>query len=119
MTIRSLLVAVVQRSADTDIHVLDADLPSVYQVKIDPELTDDMSVPIKVLEDFDIRVFDEAKRTELNASETLVDDLMIYNCFKIADQLPAWLHVQVVKSPIAKPPVKTVLRANNLSEPGL
>lgn len=130
MTTRSLLVAVVQRSADTDIHVLDAALPGVYQVKIDPELTDElayetaaesfhMSVPIKVLEDFDVRVFDEAKRTELNASEALIDDLLIYDCFKIADQLPAWLHAQVVQSPISEPPVKTVLRANDLSEPGL
>ncbi|MDT8924739.1 hypothetical protein RBE51_18255 [Pseudomonas taiwanensis] len=130
MTTRSLLVAVVQRSTDTDIHALDVDLPGVYQIKIDPELTDDlayetaaesfhMSVPIKVLEGFDIRVFDEAKRTELNASEKLVDDLMVYNCFKIADQLPAWLHAQVAQSPIAEPPVKTVLRANDLSEPGL
>ena len=130
MTTRSLLVAVVQCSADTDIHVLDAALPGVYQVKIDPELTDElayetaaesfhMSVPIKVLEDFDIRVFDEVQRTELNASEALIDDLLIYDCFKIADQLPAWLHAQVVQSPIAEPPVKTVLRANDLSEPGL
>ena len=130
MTTRSLLVVVVQRSANTDIHVLDAALPGVYQVKIDPEITDElayetaaesfhMSVPIKVLEDFDVRVFDEVQRTELNASEALIDDLLIYDCFKIADQLPAWLHAQVVQSPIAEPPVKTVLRANDLSEPGL
>lgn len=126
MTSRACLVVVTSLVGEKELHSYDLGVPGVYLIEgIDPSQPDEVACdtalesfhnrePVKVLEDFDIRVIDANTRVELRPSAQMVDSVEVVDCHKLSDDIPDWV-ATMLQPP--KPAESTTLRHNSI-EPG-
>lgn len=126
MTSRTCLVVVTSLVSEKELHSYDLGVPGVYLIEgIDPSQTDEVACdtalesfhnrePVKVLEDFDIRVVDANSRVELRPSSQAMDSVEVVDCHKLSDDIPDW--VAAMLQPL-QPARSNTLRQNSI-EPG-
>lgn len=126
MTSRTCLVVVTSLVSEKELHSYDLGVPGVYLIEgIDPYQIDEVACdtalesfhnrePVKVLEDFDIRVVDANSRVELRPSAQAMDSVEVVDCHKLSDDIPDW--VAAMLQPL-QPAQTNTLRQNSI-EPG-